>query len=219
MLLGLERPDAGDVWLNGRPWSALDNQQRRQLRQRIQVVFQDPQSSFDPRYTVARVLNEALHVAGLPRREWPARTLELLELVRLDASVLNRRPLELSGGQRQRIAIARALAPNPQVLVCDEPVSALDVSVQAQILALLADLKSRLKLACLFISHDLGVINQVSERVLVMKDGEVVESGTVRDVFDHPQHAYTRALLDAIVQIDRPAPVPGHHFITYAIAI
>ncbi|TDR48175.1 peptide/nickel transport system ATP-binding protein [Pseudomonas brenneri] len=219
MLLGLERPDAGDVWLNGRPWSALNDQQRRQLRQRIQVVFQDPQSSFDPRYTVARVLNEALQVAGLPRREWPARTLELLELVRLDASVLDRRPLELSGGQRQRIAIARALAPNPQVLVCDEPVSALDVSVQAQILALLADLKSRLKLACLFISHDLGVINQVSERVLVMKDGEVVESGTVRDVFDHPQHAYTRALLDAIPQIDRPAPVPEHHFITYAIAI
>lgn len=217
MLLGLETPDAGDVWFNGRPWNRLSSRQRREQRQRVQVVFQDPQSSFDPRYTVARLLNEALEVCGLPRREWAARSLELLELVRLDASLLPRRPLELSGGQRQRIAIARALASNPQVLVCDEPVSALDVSVQAQILALLGDLKTRLKLACLFISHDLGVINQVSERVLVMKDGEIVETGPVREVFDHPRHAYTQALLDAIPQID--PPVPTHHFITYAIAI
>jgi peptide/nickel transport system ATP-binding protein len=162
------------------------------------VVFQDPLSSFDPRYTVQKVLFEALAVAGLPRRDRRDRALQLLELVRLDASVLPRRPIELSGGQRQRIAIARALASEPEILICDEPVSALDVSVQAQILELLDDLKRRLGLACLFISHDLGVINHVSERVLVMKDGQVVETGPVRRVFDQPQHVYTRSLIAAI---------------------
>ena len=203
MVLGLETPDGGQVRLRGQAWSSLTDKQRRAERRRIQVVFQDPLSSFDPRYTVERVLGEALAVAGVPRSERRQRALELLELVRLDASVLTRRPIELSGGQRQRIAIARALAPQPEVLVCDEPVSALDVSVQAQILDLLADLKQRLGLACLFISHDLGVINKVSDRVLVMKDGAVVESGPVRLVFDRPQHAYTRALLSAIPHIDR----------------
>ncbi len=163
------------------------------------MVFQDPLSSFDPRYTVQRVLDEALAVAGVargePRRQ---RAEELLRLVQLDPQVLARRPIELSGGMRQRIAIARALAAEPDVLVCDEPVSALDVSVQAQILQLLADLKQRLGLACLFISHDLGVVQQVSDRVLVMKDGVVVESGPVREVFARPRHAYTRTLLAAI---------------------
>ncbi|MNE20013.1 Oligopeptide transport ATP-binding protein OppD [compost metagenome] len=166
------------------------------------MVFQDPLSSFDPRYTVQRVLFEALQVAGHLRGQWRPQAVELLKLVRLDESLLERRPLELSGGQRQRIAIARALAAQPQILVCDEPVSALDVSVQAQILELLDDLKQRLGLACLFISHDLGVINHVSDQVLVMKDGVAVESGAVRDVFDRPQHPYTRALLDAIPHLE-----------------
>ncbi|CAD5108397.1 dipeptide ABC transporter ATP-binding protein [Zestomonas carbonaria] len=204
LVLGLERPDSGEVRLRGRPWSSLGGKQQREERRRIQVVFQDPQASFDPRYTVERVLDEALAVAGCPRGARRLRMLELLHLVRLDESVLARRPIELSGGQRQRIAIARALAPEPEVLVCDEPVSALDVSVQAQILELLTDLKRRLGLACLFISHDLGVINRVSDRVLVMKDGVVVESGPVREVFDRPQHPYTHALLSAIPQL-RPA--------------
>ena len=202
LILGLETADGGDVWVAGKPWSTLDPQQKRQARKAVQVVFQDPLNSFDPRYTVQRVLFEALAVAGLPRRDWRGRALQLLELVRLDASVLLRRPIELSGGQRQRIAIARALASEPAVLICDEPVSALDVSVQAQILELLDDLKRRLGLACLFISHDLGVINHVSDRVLVMKDGEVVESGSVRTVFDRPVHAYTRALIAAIPVLD-----------------
>ena len=208
LILGLESADAGDVWINGQRWSALDARQKRQARRAVQVVFQDPLNSFDPRYTVQRVLFEALAVAGLPRRDWRKRAVELLDLVRLDASLLVRRPIELSGGQRQRIAIARALASQPQILICDEPVSALDVSVQAQILELLDDLKRRLGLACLFISHDLGVINHVSERVLVMKDGVVVESGSVRTVFDRPAHAYTRALIDAIPTLEAErAPV------------
>ncbi|MGH8420106.1 MAG: dipeptide ABC transporter ATP-binding protein [Pseudomonas sp.] len=202
LILGLETADAGDVWVAGQQWSTLDAKEKRQARKAVQVVFQDPLNSFDPRYTVQRVLFEALAVAGLPRRDWRSRALQLLELVRLDASVLSRRPIELSGGQRQRIAIARTLACEPQILICDEPVSALDVSVQAQILELLDDLKQRLGLACLFISHDLGVINHVSDRVLVMKDGEVVESGSVRAVFDRPVHAYTRALIAAIPTLD-----------------
>jgi len=202
LILGLETADEGDVWVAGQQWSTLDAKQKRQARRAVQVVFQDPLNSFDPRYTVQRVLFEALSVAGLPRGEWRSRALQLLELVRLDASALTRRPIELSGGQRQRIAIARALASEPEILICDEPVSALDVSVQAQILELLDDLKRRLGLACLFISHDLGVINHVSERVLVMKDGEVVESGLVRAVFDRPAHAYTRALINAIPTLE-----------------
>ncbi|MDD1016537.1 dipeptide ABC transporter ATP-binding protein [Pseudomonas rubra] len=202
MILGLETPDGGEIQINGRPWLQLNDQDKRQLRRSIQVVFQDPLSSFDPRYTVQRVLFEALEVAGHARAQWRQQAVELLHLVRLDEALLERRPIELSGGQRQRIAIARALAAQPQILVCDEPVSALDVSVQAQILELLDDLKQRLGLACLFISHDLGVINHVSDQVLVMKDGVAVESGAVREVFDRPQHPYTRALLDAIPQLE-----------------
>ncbi|WP_296268068.1 dipeptide ABC transporter ATP-binding protein [Pseudomonas sp. UBA6562] len=220
LILGLESPDSGEVWIAGRPWSQLDRAQKRQARRAVQVVFQDPLSSFDPRYSVQRVLFEALAVADVPRKAWRARAQQLLALVRLDAAVLVRRPSELSGGQRQRIAIARALASEPQILICDEPVSALDVSVQAQILALLDDLKQRLGLACLFISHDLGVINHVSERVLVMKDGQVVETGSVRAVLDRPQHPYTRTLIAAIPNLDsrhpatrrRPDPRPATGF-------
>jgi peptide/nickel transport system ATP-binding protein len=202
LVLGLETPDSGEVVLRGRSWSALTPAQRRAERRRLQIVYQDPLSSFDPRYTVAKVLGEALGVAGYrrgPRRR--DRAVELLELVRLDAGHLDRRPLELSGGQRQRVAIARALATEPDVVVCDEPVSALDVSVQAQILDLLADLQQQLGVSYLFISHDLGVIYHVSDHVLVMKDGRVVEAGAVRDIFERPQHEYTRTLLTAIPRL------------------
>ena len=209
MILGLEKPDHGSVHLAGADWSALSAQARRLARKRIQIIFQDPLGSFDPRYTVERVLEEALAVGGCPPDRWRERAVELLELVRLDESYLARRPIELSGGQRQRVAIARALAPNPEVLVCDEPVSALDVSVQAQILALLADLKERLGLSCLFISHDLGIIYRVCDHLIVMKDGVVVESGAVREVFDNPRHDYTRALLNAIPRLHAPESHPA----------
>ena len=168
------------------------------MRRRIQVVSQDPLGSFDPRYTVRKVLDEALGVAGIRGAARGERARELLDLVRLERNTLDRRPLDLSGGQRQRIAIARALAVDPEVIVADEPVSALDVSVQAQILDLFDDIQREYGVAYLFISHDLGVVQHVADRVLVMKDGRVVESGDVQAVFRHPSHKYTRALLDAI---------------------
>ncbi|HEY9154969.1 MAG TPA: ABC transporter ATP-binding protein [Opitutaceae bacterium] len=205
MILGLEKPDSGVVRIKGRDWQGLSRDEQRLTRRRMQVVFQDPLSSFDPRYTAERVLNEAIDIAQKTNGEGATisknshqRALQLIELVRLDPTVLSRRPIELSGGQRQRLAIARALAARPDILVCDEPVSALDVSVQKQILDLLADLKKRLNLACLFISHDLGVIQRISDHVLVMKDGSVIESGEVREIFAYPKQPYTQTLLSAI---------------------
>lgn len=206
ILLGLERPEQGSLQLAGQDWLALSAAQRRQARQGIQVVFQDPLASFDPRYTVLRVLAEALAHAGVPRALQRTEGAALLERVQLPVGLLDRRPLELSGGQRQRIAIARALAMKPRVLVLDEPVSALDVSVQARILALLAELKAELNLACLFISHDLGVVEQVSDHLLVMQGGRVVEQGPAAQVLGQPHQAYTRALLDAVPHLPAARP-------------
>jgi ABC-type dipeptide/oligopeptide/nickel transport system ATPase subunit len=203
MVLGLERPDSGLLKVRGRAWDSLSTNERRQERRRIQPVFQDPLSSFDPRFTVEKVLGEALGVAGYPSPARRNRAIELLDLVRLDRDFLRRRPIELSGGQRQRIAIARALAPEPEVILCDEPISSLDVSVQAQILDLLTDLKIQFRAACIFISHDLGVIRRMSDQVLIMKDGLVMESGEARAVFECPQHEYTRRLLDAVPRIEK----------------
>ncbi|WP_380280662.1 dipeptide ABC transporter ATP-binding protein [Kitasatospora purpeofusca] len=191
--MGLLDPDAGAVRLLGEPWSGRPEAARRERRRWIQLVQQDPLGSFDPRWTVRRIVGEAL-----PAQDRRRRTAELLDLVGLEQALLERRPPELSGGQRQRVAIARALAPGPRILVCDEPVSALDVSVQAQILDLFGDLQERLGLSLLFISHDLGVVNHLSDRVLVMRDGEVVESGPADEVLHRPSHAYTRSLLAAL---------------------
>ncbi|WP_329171651.1 ABC transporter ATP-binding protein [Streptomyces sp. NBC_01477] len=199
IVLGLLAPDSGLVTFAGRPWSSEPERRRRVLRSRIQAVQQDPLGSFDPRYPVVRVIGEALALAGVRgRREREARVIDLLDRVGLPPNVLDRRPAELSGGQRQRVAIARALAPAPDLIVCDEPVSALDVSVQAQILDLLADLRHDLGVALLFISHDLGVVHHVSDRVAVMKDGRIVETGPVEEVFARPAHDYTRELLAAV---------------------
>jgi peptide/nickel transport system ATP-binding protein len=199
MVLALVDPDAGEVLLRGAPWTRLRERERRDRRREIGVVYQDPLSSFDPRWSAGRVVEDALSRTAYPRAsQRRARVLELLEYVGLESEHLERRPLQLSGGQRQRVAIARALAPDPAVLVCDEPVSALDVSIQAQILDLLADLQEQLGLAYLFISHDLGVVHHVSDRVMVMKDGRVVEHGTAEQVFGNPKHEYTRQLLAAL---------------------
>jgi peptide/nickel transport system ATP-binding protein len=203
VVLGLLAPDGGQVFFAEEPWSGRPERERRRLRSRIQAVPQDPLGSFDPRHTVGTILGEALAVAGVRRvSDRRTRSAELLEQVGLEASVLRRRPREMSGGQRQRVAIARALASGPELLVCDEPVSALDVSIQAQILDLLVDLRRRLGLAMLFISHDLGVVRQVSDRVAVMKDGRIVESAEVDAVFSEPQHPYTRELLAAVPRVE-----------------
>ncbi|MET7425455.1 ABC transporter ATP-binding protein [Dactylosporangium sp. NPDC005555] len=204
--LGLLAPDGGDVLLEGRPWSALRERDRRPLRRRIGVVFQDPLSSFDPRHPVERIVAEPLGVIGHPRRDRRRRVLQLLDQVGLGAAVLDRRPIELSGGQRQRVAIARALAPGPALLVCDEPVSALDVSIQAQVLDLLTDLRAELGVAMLFISHDLGVVHHLCDRVAVMRDGVIVEHGPVGPVFAAPVHPYTRELLAAVPRLDVVTP-------------
>jgi peptide/nickel transport system ATP-binding protein len=196
--LGLTEPDAGTVEVRGQAWTGPG---RRALRRDVQLVYQDTLAAFDPRYTVAKVLAEALAVAGVPRRSRRERSVELLELVGLGAQHLARRPLHLSGGQRQRVAIARALAPEPGVIVCDEPVSALDVSVQAQVLDLLEDVQRETGVAYLFISHDLGVVYHVCDRVLVMKDGRVVEEGPVETVFRAPSHPYTQELIAAIPRL------------------
>nr|WP_086055563.1 ABC transporter ATP-binding protein [Protofrankia coriariae] len=228
IVLGQLEPDSGTVHFAGQPWSGLRERARRARRRRIQAIYQDPLGSFDPRYRVERIIGEAVAIGGVPRDADPAiggvptrdadparasaprgaarraRVVELLDQVGLPADVLRRRPLELSGGQRQRVAIARALAPGPDLIVCDEPVSALDVSIQAQILDLLAGLQHDLGVALLFISHDLGVIHHASDRIIVMKDGQVLETGDVATVFARPAHAYTRQLLAAV-----PRPVGG----------
>ena len=198
MVLGLVQPDGGQVHVNGLPWSELPERQRRARRSGMQLIAQDPYSSFEPRYTVGRIIGESLDAVQVYGDERRRRVLQLLDEVRLGPAFLNRYPRELSGGQRQRVAIARAFAPNPALLVADEPVSALDVSIQAQVLDLLSDLQAEHGTALLFISHDLGVVHHVADRVIVMKDGQVVETGAVESVFAAPRHAYTRALLDAL---------------------
>ncbi|MDY4316423.1 ABC transporter ATP-binding protein [Pectobacterium actinidiae] len=201
VILALQKPDSGEVRLADNAWSTLTERERRPLRARIQTITQDPLSSFDPQFTVAQILNQPLRLRrDLSEDEKQRRILTLLEYVGLTSDLLTRRPTALSGGQRQRVSIAQALASDPEILICDEPVSALDVTTQAQVLDLLVALQRQLGLTMLFISHDLGVVQHMSHRIAVMKDGDIVETGSVEQIFDQPQHPYTRLLLSTVAE-------------------
>lgn len=205
----LERPDAGRVWFRGQDLTDLRGTELRGARRRIQVVFQDPYSSLNPRYTVHSQISEVLRVHRLvPSGAVNARVGELLDQVGLSASARDRYPADFSGGQRQRICIARALAAEPAVLIADEAVSALDVSIQAQILNLLLDLQERLNLAMIFISHNLHVVRHVAPRIAVMFGGRVVESLPPEVALDAARHPYTQALVAAIPRLDEWHPEP-----------
>ncbi|WP_188742494.1 ABC transporter ATP-binding protein [Agromyces bauzanensis] len=195
LALGLTAPDSGVVLLDGEAWSSRPERERRPMRRRIGAIYQDALSSFDPRWSVGRILADAASVGARGTGRPAPRVEDLLDQVGLVASVARRRPLNLSGGQRQRVAIARALAAEPDVLICDEPVSALDVTIQAQILDLLDRLQRRRGLAMLFISHDLGVVRHMSDHVAVMRAGRIVESGGTEAVFAEPRHPYTAQLV------------------------
>jgi peptide/nickel transport system ATP-binding protein len=212
LALALLEVDGGGVTLAGEEWSGLPERERRKRRADISVIYQDPLSSFDPRWTVEQIMLDALGEGYDGKAAKKARIAQLLEMVGLESEHLVRRPLQLSGGQRQRVAIARALGPQPRVIVCDEPVSALDVSIQAQVLDLLADLQDELNVSYLFISHDLGVIHHISDRVLVMCDGKVVEFGDADDVLLRPHHPYTKKLVESLPALERPEPTGPRPF-------
>ena len=197
-LLKLVEVDSGEIRFDGRDIAKLTPRQFRPLRRDIQMIFQDPFASLNPRQTVGRIVSDGPVASGATRHEAEQRARELLGRVGLDASAFTRYPNQFSGGQRQRIGIARALALNPKVLVADEAVSALDVSVQAQVLALLHELQQQLRIALVFITHDLRVAAQICDSVLVMHRGKVVERGSPREIFDRPQHAYTQRLIAAV---------------------
>lgn len=198
-LLQLYRPTAGKVFFKEHDLTTIKGKSLRQLRQQMQMIFQDPFASLNPRWTISRIIGEPLRVHSLlPASEQGKRIRELLDLVHLDHNFSNRYPHELSGGQRQRIGIARALASNPDFIVCDEPISALDVSIQAQVVNLLEELQSSLKLTYLFIAHDLSMVRHLCDRVAVMYLGALVEMANRSELYNQPLHPYTNALLSAV---------------------
>lgn len=209
-LVGLRPPTEGDVRFDGVALTPLGTRARRALCRRIQMVFQDPDASLDPRHTVGGAIAEGVELhERLARDGIEARVRELLAAVGIDAALAGRYPHELSGGQKQRVCIARALATRPELLVCDEAVSALDVSIQAQIINLLADLKTQLGLSYLFITHDLRVVRQMADRVAVMYLGQIVEIAPTNELFTRPKHPYTEALLAAVPSVERRDRAPA----------
>ncbi len=203
-LMRLEEPSAGEALFHGEDILRAEGASLKNIRRRIQMIFQDPYASLNPRMRVEQIIAEpwVVHADVLPRSQWATRIGALLESVGLLREHAQRYPHEFSGGQRQRIGIARALALNPEILVCDEPVSSLDVSVQAQVVNLLEKIQSSFHIACLFIAHDLAVVRHISHRVAVMYLGRIVEIGTVESVYKTPRHPYTKALLSAQPRID-----------------
>ena len=206
VILNLITPTSGTVTFDGTDITALHGKMLRHMRAQMQLVFQDPFSSLDPRFTVGQIIAEPLQNMGLSKQEQQKRVLELMDRVSLQPEHYNRYPHQFSGGQRQRIGIARALAPNPRLIVCDEPVSALDVSIQAQILNLLKKLQSQANLTYLFISHDLAVVRYISDRVCVMFLGQICELCSTAEAYEKPLHPYTRMLIDSA-----PEPDPDFH--------
>jgi oligopeptide transport system ATP-binding protein len=204
-ILQLYLPTAGRVVFDGIDLTSLKGEVLRRMRQRMQMIFQDPYASLNPRMTIARIISEPLRVHKLAsgKEQQIERVQELLHLVRLNPRFVNRYPHEFSGGQRQRIGIARALASNPEFIVCDEPISALDVSIQAQVVNLLEDLQDQLGLTYLFIAHDLSMVRHICDRVAVMYLGKIVELAEKNELYEHPVHPYTQALLSAV-----PVPDP-----------
>lgn len=212
-ILRLEEPTEGKVEFQNVDLASLSKSEMRKYRKDLQIIFQDPYASINPRQTVAEILTEAMEIQNaVPRKDRRARVLELLQTVGLNEYQADRYPHEFSGGQRQRIGIARALSVNPKLIICDEAVSALDVSIQAQVLNLLEELQEEYKLTYLFISHDLGVVRHISDRVIVMYLGKIVEIADKESLFDSPQHPYTKALLSAI-------PVPDPEYVKSHIAL
>lgn len=206
VILNLITPTSGTVIFDGTDITALHGKTLRNMRAQMQLVFQDPFSSLDPRFTVGQIIAEPLQNMGLSKQEQQKRVLELMDRVSLQPEHYSRYPHQFSGGQRQRIGIARALAPNPRLIVCDEPVSALDVSIQAQILNLLKKLQKQSNLTYLFISHDLAVVRYISDRVCVMFLGQICELCSTAEAYEKPLHPYTRMLIDSA-----PEPDPDFH--------